>query len=120
MEQPRNRRDFNSTIVCSAFPQKLTEVAQKFYRSIRAIISSVYPAIVRLSRGTSSNLRLSQLLFIRSIYAFPSVISFRGCFAWNLADFSFLFFSFLFFFFLENVSQCFKKKREEKKRKGKK
>lgn len=31
-------------------PQKLTEVAQKFYRVIRVIISSVYPAIVRSAK----------------------------------------------------------------------
>lgn len=31
-------------------PQKLTEVAQKFYRVIRVIISSVYPTIVRSAK----------------------------------------------------------------------
>lgn len=47
----RDRRDFNFRIVCSAFPQKLTEVAQKFYRVIRAIMPSVYPTIVSGSAG---------------------------------------------------------------------
>lgn len=114
MEQPRNRRDFNSTIVCSAFPQKLTEVAQKFYRAIRAIISSVYPAIVRLSRGTIPSLRLSQLLFIRSIYEI--VISFEVV-SRGISPIFLFFFS----FFSENISRWFiyikkKKGRKEKKR----
>lgn len=114
MEQPRNRRDFNSTIVCSAFPQKLTEVAQKFYRAIRAIISSVYPAIVRLSRGTIPSLRLSQLLFIRSIYEI--VISFEVV-SRGISPIFLFFFS----FFSENISRWFiyikKKKREKGKEK---
>lgn len=112
MEQPRNRRNFNSTIVCSAFPQKLTEVAQKFYRAIRAIISSVYPAIVRLSRGTTPS-SVCPSFFSLEAYTRSECNLVRGYFAWNLADFSFL------FFFSENVSRCFtyKERKEEKRKK---